>query len=114
MNRPNAITLLAGGILVAAVATAIVGNIFTPHLVTDQALMSRLKPPAFLEGGSAEFPLGTDRIGRDMARRSSCWKPRCPSWGWGSSRRTPAWGRSWATGAITCPPPGGSRSGRRC
>lgn len=69
MSRPNAITLLAGGILVAAVATAIVGNVFTPHLVTDQALMSRLKPPAFMEGGSAEFPLGTDRIGRDMVAR---------------------------------------------
>jgi len=68
MSRPNAITLIAGGILAAAVGTAILGNVFTPHLVTDQALLSRLKPPAFM-GGSAEFPLGTDRIGRDMVAR---------------------------------------------
>lgn len=68
MSRPNAITIIAGGILTAAVATALLGNVFTPHLVTDQALLSRLQPPAFM-GGSAEFPLGTDRIGRDMVAR---------------------------------------------
>ncbi|GGH44576.1 ABC transporter permease subunit [Frigidibacter albus] len=69
MSRPNVITVLASGILTAAVAVAVFGNVFTPHLVTDQALLSRLQPPAFMEGGSAEFPLGTDRIGRDMVAR---------------------------------------------
>ncbi|MBZ4689327.1 MAG: binding-protein-dependent transport system inner rane component [Cereibacter sp.] len=68
MSRPNILTLMAGGILAASVAVALVGNVFTPHEVTDQALLSRLKPPAFL-GGTAEFPLGTDRIGRDMVAR---------------------------------------------
>ncbi|PTE19887.1 peptide ABC transporter permease [Cereibacter changlensis JA139] len=68
MSRPNILTLMAGGILAASVAVALVGNVFTPHEVTDQALLSRLKPPAFL-GGAAEFPLGTDRIGRDMVAR---------------------------------------------
>ncbi|MDP3339193.1 ABC transporter permease [Frigidibacter sp.] len=68
MSRPNVITVMASSILVAAVAAAVFGNVFTPHLVTDQALMSRLQPPAFM-GGSAEFPLGTDRIGRDMVAR---------------------------------------------
>lgn len=68
MSRPNFLTLMAGGILAASVAIALVGNVFTPHEVTDQALLSRLKPPAFL-GGTAEFPLGTDRIGRDMVAR---------------------------------------------
>lgn len=67
-RRPNVIVVLASVILALAVGVAITGNIFTPHLVTDQALMSRLKPPSFL-GGPAEFPLGTDRIGRDMVAR---------------------------------------------
>ncbi|MFD1911207.1 ABC transporter permease [Halodurantibacterium flavum] len=68
MSRPNVITLLAGGIVAAAVGIALVGNVFTPHLVTDQALLARLQPPAFL-GGNPDFPLGTDRIGRDMVAR---------------------------------------------
>lgn len=67
-NRPNIIVILASVILVASVGVAITGNIFTPHAVTDQALMNRLAPPAWL-GGSGEFPLGTDRIGRDMVAR---------------------------------------------
>ncbi len=65
---PNPVVVLASTVLALAVGVAITGNIFTPHAVTDQALMSRLKPPAFL-GGPAEFPLGTDRIGRDMVAR---------------------------------------------
>ncbi|MFC7705538.1 ABC transporter permease [Plastorhodobacter daqingensis] len=68
MSRPNVITLLAGGIVAAAVGVALVGNVFTPHAVTDQALLARLQPPAFL-GGNPDFPLGTDRIGRDMVAR---------------------------------------------
>lgn len=68
MSRPNILTLAAGGILAVSVGVALVGNVFTPHEVTDQALLSRLKPPAFM-GGPAEFPLGTDRIGRDMVAR---------------------------------------------
>lgn len=66
--RPNIIVIFASAVLIFAVGVALLGNIFTPHAVTDQALLSRLKPPVWL-GGEAAFPLGTDRIGRDMVAR---------------------------------------------
>ncbi|WBU60993.1 ABC transporter permease [Paracoccus albus] len=64
----NIIVVCASVVLILAIGVAVIGNIFTPHAVTDQALLSRLKPPVWL-GGEAEFPLGTDRIGRDMVAR---------------------------------------------
>lgn len=67
-RRPNIIVVFASLVLILAIGVAVVGNMFTPHAVTDQALLSRLKPPVWL-GGEAEFPLGTDRIGRDMVAR---------------------------------------------
>ncbi|MFD1882877.1 ABC transporter permease [Paracoccus pacificus] len=67
-RRPNLIVILAAVVLILAVSVALVGNVFTAHAVTDQALLSRLKPPVWL-GGTAEFPLGTDNIGRDMVAR---------------------------------------------
>src|SRR5690606_875415 len=55
-------------VLAAVVVIAIVGNVFTPYATTHQDLLNRIKPPSFL-GGPAEYPLGTDRIGRDMVAR---------------------------------------------
>lgn len=67
-RRPSVIVILSAVVLIAVVAVAILGNIFTPHSVNNQDLLSRLKPPAFL-GGPEQYPLGTDRIGRDMVAR---------------------------------------------
>lgn len=67
-KRPSIIVVLASLVILAVVAVAAVGNVFTPHSVTGQDLLSRLKPPAFL-GGPEQYPLGTDRIGRDMVAR---------------------------------------------
>lgn len=69
MKRRSPILIFAIIVLALAVFVAIVGNIFTPHGVTQQNLLARLKPPAFLTGGNPNFPLGTDRIGRDMVAR---------------------------------------------
>ncbi|KAA3515548.1 ABC transporter permease [Agrobacterium rosae] len=69
MKRRSPILIFAIIVLVLAVFVAIVGNIFTPYGVTQQNLLARLKPPAFLAGGNPNFPLGTDRIGRDMVAR---------------------------------------------
>lgn len=55
-------------VLFLALVVAIIGNVFTPYGVTQQNLLARLKPPAFL-GGNPDYPLGTDRIGRDMVAR---------------------------------------------
>lgn len=69
MSRlPSISVLVASAVLVLVVAVAVVGNVFTDYAVTDQDLLNRLAPPAFL-GGPAEYPLGTDRIGRDMVAR---------------------------------------------
>jgi peptide/nickel transport system permease protein len=68
MKRRSPILIFAAAVLLLTLFIAITGNIFTPHGVTQQNLLARLKPPSFL-GGNPDFPLGTDRIGRDMVAR---------------------------------------------
>lgn len=68
MKKRSTVLIFAIIVLALAVFVAIVGNIFTSHGVTQQNLLARLKPPALL-GGNPAFPLGTDRIGRDMVAR---------------------------------------------
>lgn len=53
----------------AAVLAAVFGDLLTPHSAVQQNLLSRLGPPAWMEGGDPRFLLGTDRIGRDMVAR---------------------------------------------
>lgn len=67
-RRPSVLVILSALVLLAVLVIALVGNVFTDHSVTGQNLLSRLKPPSFL-GGPVEYPLGTDRIGRDMVAR---------------------------------------------
>jgi peptide/nickel transport system permease protein len=50
--------------LCAAFAGAI-----APHDPAEQNLLSILLPPAWLPGGDASFPLGTDSLGRDVLSR---------------------------------------------
>ena len=40
-----------------------------PHEPTKGNVLERLKPPAWMEGGSWNNPLGTDKLGRDMLSR---------------------------------------------
>jgi peptide/nickel transport system permease protein len=40
-----------------------------PHDPLRGALSKRLKPPAWAQGGSIEYPLGTDKLGRDILSR---------------------------------------------
>jgi peptide/nickel transport system permease protein len=69
MKRISPILVFAMTILAITVVVAVVGNVFTPHGVSQQNLLARLKPPAFMTGSNPNFPLGTDRIGRDMVAR---------------------------------------------
>ncbi|MGK9050632.1 ABC transporter permease [Xaviernesmea oryzae] len=69
MKRVSPILVFAVIVLAVAVLVAIVGNVFTPYGMSQQNLLARLKPPAFMTGGNPNFPLGTDRIGRDMVAR---------------------------------------------
>lgn len=67
-RRPSLILIFAALVLVTVVVVAIIGNVFTPYATTHQDLLNRIKPPSFL-GGPDQYPLGTDRIGRDMVAR---------------------------------------------
>ena len=40
-----------------------------PHDPLAGSLSKRLKPPAWQQGGTLEYPLGTDKLGRDMLSR---------------------------------------------
>jgi peptide/nickel transport system permease protein len=40
-----------------------------PHDPLKGSLSKRLKPPAWAQGGSVEYPLGTDKMGRDILSR---------------------------------------------
>jgi peptide/nickel transport system permease protein len=54
-------------ILLALVLAAIFAPLLAPHDPQQQDLMMRLTPPAWMEGGSWTYPLGTDGLGRDVA-----------------------------------------------
>jgi peptide/nickel transport system permease protein len=51
------------------VLTAIFAAYLTPHNPTEGDITSKLIPPMWMERGSAEHPLGTDRFGRDVLSR---------------------------------------------
>jgi dipeptide transport system permease protein len=48
---------------------AIFADIVAPYAPVDQFRDAFLKPPAFVDGGSARFLLGTDDVGRDILSR---------------------------------------------
>ncbi len=61
---------MVGLVLVAlAVLAAIFAPVLSPHNPAEQNIVDRLKPPFWAEGGSLEYPLGTDSLGRDMLSR---------------------------------------------
>lgn len=69
MKRISPVLAVAMAILAITFIVAVIGNVFTPHGVSQQNLLARLKPPSFMTGSNPNFPLGTDRIGRDMVAR---------------------------------------------
>ncbi|MFC5133629.1 MULTISPECIES: ABC transporter permease [Haloferacaceae] len=56
--------ILVGG----AIFVAVLAPLLAPHDPTQQMLQVRNQPPVFL-GGTWEYPLGTDALGRDMLSR---------------------------------------------
>ncbi|HSF30112.1 MAG TPA: ABC transporter permease [Candidatus Tectomicrobia bacterium] len=51
------------------VIPAIFAPLVAPHDPLKGSLSKRLKPPVWAEGGSIEYPLGTDKMGRDILSR---------------------------------------------
>lgn len=68
--RADLLPIYAGSVVIVAfVAAGLFGERIAPHDPDQQALMERLLPPAWEEGGSTRHLLGTDGLGRDMLSR---------------------------------------------
>ena len=59
----------AGMLLFLLVIPALLATQVAPHDPLKGSLANRLKAPAWQEGGSLDFPLGTDKLGRDIFSR---------------------------------------------
>jgi len=60
--------LIGTTILVVIVLAAVLAPYVAPHDPLDQRILDRLKPPVFA-GGSSQYLLGTDAVGRDVLSR---------------------------------------------
>jgi peptide/nickel transport system permease protein len=56
-------------IVLLSILVAILAPVIAPHSAIDSDLRARGIAPVFIEGGSREYPLGTDRQGRDILSR---------------------------------------------
>ncbi|MEZ4633681.1 MAG: ABC transporter permease [Caldilineaceae bacterium] len=56
-------------IFVGIIAVAILAQWIAPHGFADQNLRMALRPPVWMENGTWDHPLGTDRLGRDLLSR---------------------------------------------
>jgi peptide/nickel transport system permease protein len=56
-------------LLLFLVIPAVFAPLVAPHDPLKGSLSKRLKPPAWAEGGSIEYLLGTDKMGRDLLSR---------------------------------------------
>jgi dipeptide transport system permease protein len=56
-------------LIVVAILVAISANLIAPHSPFDQYRDAVLQPPFWMDGGSTEFLLGTDDVGRDILSR---------------------------------------------
>ncbi|NNK12997.1 MAG: ABC transporter permease subunit [Desulfofustis sp.] len=65
-NRGAVIGLI---FFVAIIIIALLADFIAPHLPNQQYREAFLQPPFWQEGGSLEFPLGTDAVGRDILSR---------------------------------------------
>ena len=53
-------------LLVFLIIPALFADQISPHDPLEQSLVKRLTPPMWMEGGSSEYILGTDKQGRDV------------------------------------------------
>lgn len=61
--------IVAAVVLLSVAVLAAAAPIVSPHDPLRQNFFDRLKPPFWMEGGSTEYLLGTDALGRDMLSR---------------------------------------------
>lgn len=68
-GRRAPIVVFAAILLVILVLPAVFAPWLAPHDPLEGRLAQKLKPPVWLAGGSWEYPLGTDPLGRDLLSR---------------------------------------------
>jgi peptide/nickel transport system permease protein len=56
-------------LMLLLVIPALFASQVAPHNPVKGSLSKRLKPPVWMQGGSIEHPLGTDKLGRDILSR---------------------------------------------
>lgn len=56
-------------LLLFSITMALLAPVLAPYDPGEQNLDARLQPPAWLDGGSLQHPLGTDHLGRDILSR---------------------------------------------
>ena len=61
--------VLGGFLILILLITAIFTPWLAPHDPYEQDIMNRLLPPVWMKGGSSDFPLGTDYLGRELLSR---------------------------------------------
>ncbi len=67
--RENTGAVLGLWVFIALVIVAAFAPWLAPHSPTEQYRDALLAPPAWLDGGTAQFILGTDAVGRDILSR---------------------------------------------
>lgn len=68
LRRYPPLVLSAGAFIVLVLIVSAAADWLAPYHYTTQDLANRLRPPVFL-GGLAQYPLGTDELGRDILSR---------------------------------------------
>lgn len=67
--RENTGAVAGLGVIVIVVLAAVFADVIAPHAPAAQYRDAFLLPPAWVEGGSWTYPLGTDAVGRDILSR---------------------------------------------
>src|SRR4051794_37437008 len=67
--RGMPVGVASGVILIVIVLVAVFAPWIVPHDPYDSELINRLKPPVWEAGGTWEYVLGTDQVGRDTLSR---------------------------------------------
>jgi peptide/nickel transport system permease protein len=69
LARSEGFPVLPTFILVGIAFVAVFANVLAPHDPEIGSLAARFRPPAWQAGGSMEYLLGTDHLGRDVLSR---------------------------------------------
>src|ERR1700721_4498779 len=60
---------IGGAVVALLLLVALLAPLLAPHDPIEQDLLSAQMPPAWMQGGEATFPLGTDSLGRCVLSR---------------------------------------------